>query len=189
LLRDLGYDVDLLGADMSRPDVHTCLRVRIGSDAFHVDVGFAAPFREPVRLDLLPWRIDEGINRYIFDRDTGSDRFRMAMYARGEFSDAYVVHGPPRPASHFEPAVVDSYRKDATFMRRLRIGRVFENYSVDLVDRKLYRHQAGTTTVTTLESVRDLKAAVHEELRMPRCPIESAIAILERLTSTPFYGC
>src|ERR1039458_5996611 len=33
LLRELGYDADLLGADMSRLNVHTCIRVRIDSVA------------------------------------------------------------------------------------------------------------------------------------------------------------
>src|ERR1039457_380613 len=75
LLRELGYDADLLGADMNQPNVHTCIRVRIDSVAYHVDVGFAAPFREPIRLDRLPVPVEEGANRYVLAQDTASGGF------------------------------------------------------------------------------------------------------------------
>jgi N-hydroxyarylamine O-acetyltransferase len=187
LLRELGYDADLLGADMSQPNVHTCIRVRIDSAAYHVDVGFGAPLREPIRLDRLPVQVEEGSNRYALARDAGSGGFRLNMFSEAENGIAYVVHDPPRPREFFEPAVLNSYALSSTFMKCLRISRVFDAYSLDLIDRKLYRHEAGGTAITHLESILELKAAVQDQLGMPRCPIEPAIAILERLTGGPFF--
>ena len=33
-----------------------------------------------------------------------------------------------------------------------------------------------------------MKRAVVDQLGMPRCPVERAIAVLERLTGKPFFG-
>jgi arylamine N-acetyltransferase len=187
LLRELGYDADLLGADMSKPNVHTCIRVRIDSIAYHVDVGFAAPFREPARLDRLPVQLQEGQNRYVLDRDPGGGGFRMSVFSGAEYCLGYAVHDPPRPRGFFNRAVLNSYALNSTFMQCLRISRVFDGYSVDLIDRKLYRHESGRTTVTGLKTMPELKAALRHQLGIPRCPIESAVAILERLTGKPFF--
>jgi arylamine N-acetyltransferase len=188
LLRELGYDADLLGADMSQPNVHTCIRVRIDSVAYHVDVGFAAPFREPLRLDRLPVQVEEGTNRYVLARDAASGGFCMSMFSDAENGVAYVVHDPPRPREFFDPVVLESYALSSTFMRCLRISRVFDGSSLDLIDRQMYRHEAGKTAITRLESIQELKRAVEDQLGMPRCPLERAIATLERLTGEPFFG-
>ena len=188
LLRALGYDADLLGADMSRPNVHTCIRVRIGPAAYHVDVGFAAPLREPIRLDGLPAEVDEGSNRYVLDWDRGSGGLRLSMFSGAGNAEGYVAHEPARPREFFDPVVLNSYAPDAWFLNRLRISRIFDGYSVDLIDRKLWRHEGGETSVTHLASMAELKAAVEGQFRMPRCPIERAVAILERIMGQPFFG-
>ena len=50
LLRALGYDADLLGADMSSPNVHTVIRVRLDGAEWHVDAGYGGPFWRPIRF-------------------------------------------------------------------------------------------------------------------------------------------
>jgi arylamine N-acetyltransferase len=185
LLRELGYDADLLGADMSNPNVHTCIRVRVDSVDYHVDVGFAAPFREPLRLDSLPVQVDEGANRYVLDRDAVGCGLRLSMFTGGGNGEGYLAHDPPRPREFFDSVVLDSYSPGAWFMNRLRISRIFDEYSLDLINWTLYRHEAGRTTVTRLASMEDLARAVRDEFRMPRCPVESAVQVLERRTGNP----
>lgn len=124
LLREVGYEVDLLGADMSQPNAHTCLRLRIDSIAYHVDVGFAAPFREPMPLDRLPVQVEEGSTRYVLSRDAGSDGFRLSVLSEEDRGFAYVAHDPPRAREFFDPVVRDSYAPSAHFLNCLRIGRV-----------------------------------------------------------------
>jgi arylamine N-acetyltransferase len=187
LLRGLGYDADLLGADMSKPDVHTCIRVGLDSLAYHVDVGFASPFREPIRLDRLPARIDEGGNHFILDRDSAEGAFCMRMFIREECRVTYLAHDPPRTREHFAPAIGMSFAPSSTFMQHLRISRIFEDYSLDLWDRELLRHDAGGTSIRRLATMTELKAAVAEDLGPPRCPVESAIGVLERLTGKSFF--
>jgi N-hydroxyarylamine O-acetyltransferase len=186
LLRALGYDADLLGADMSQPDVHTCLRVRIDSAAYQVDVGFAAPFRDPLRLDRLPAKIHEGRNVYVLAPDSAG-RVRMTMISDSKNGVAYVAHDPPRLREFFDSVVIKSFAPDSTFMQRLRLSRVFETFSLDLINRTLYRHQAGETTISVLDNMTTLKAVVEEQFHMPRCPLEAALAVLERNTGKPFF--
>jgi len=187
LLRELGYDADLLGADMGPPNVHMAIRVRLDSFAYHVDVGFAAPFREPIRLDSIPTKIAEGGNRYVFDRDPGGAGFRMSMFTGAGSRLDYVAHDPPRAPEFFRQIVTDSYAPVSWFMQRLRISRIFAGYSVDLIDKTLHRHEAGKTVVTELRNMPELRAAVRDELEMPRCPVEAAVKILERLTGKPVF--
>lgn len=188
LLRSLGYDADLLGADMSQPDVHTCIRVRLDSLAYHVDVGFGAAFCEPIRLDRLPARIDEGGNHFILDRDSAEGTFRMRVFIGEECRASYLVHDPPRQREHFAPAIGMSFALTSTFMQHLRISRTFEDYSLDLWDRELFRHDAAGTSMRRLATMMELKAAVAEDLELPRCPMEAAIGVLERLTGKSFFG-
>ena len=186
LLRDLGYDAVLLGADMSTPDVHTCLRVTIDGLAYHVDVGFAAPLREPIRLDSLPVQVNEGTNRYVLDRER--DKVRLSMFAGEKPDVGYLAHDPPRSREHFDRIVTDSFRVSSTFMRWLRVSRVFDTYSLDLTNRILHRHENGQTVVTELQTMAELKVAVAGQLSMQRCDVERAVAVLERHTGQPFFG-
>jgi arylamine N-acetyltransferase len=72
-------------------------------------------------------------------------------------------------------------------MKSLRISRVFPHYSLDLIDCRLYRHEAGETVRAELRGLRELRTAVQEQFDLPRLPVEAAVAVLERLTGRPFF--
>lgn len=188
LLRQLGYDADLLAADMTRPEVHTCIRVRLNGAPYHVDVGYGGPFREPMRLDQLPHDFPEGELRYVLDRNQHEDVYEMAVVANSERRHGYVVHGPPRDLPFFHGTIGQSFAPGQTFMRCLRLVRVFEDHSVELVDRTLTVRRGKQATQTELTSLLELKEAVATQLAMPRCPIEQAVEVLERLTGAPFFS-
>ena len=186
LLRHLGYDADLLGADMTLPNVHTCVRVRIDGVAYHVDVGYGAPFRAPLRLDRLPHTFREGALQYVLNRD--GDACEMTVLAGQERRHGYIVHGPPRTADFFTPAVRDSFAPGRTFVSGLRLVRIFADHSVELWNRTLTIHSGPETRVTELRDRAGLKAAVDTELAMPRAPVERAVEILEQLTGKDFFA-
>jgi arylamine N-acetyltransferase len=186
LLRALGYEADLLGADMDHPNVHTSVRVRIASVEYHVDVGYAAPFRRPMALDQLPQSIVLAGTRYVLDRD-GDGRYAMAVFLREQKVHGYVVHGPPRPAEFFHPIIVDSFVPGRTFMSLLRIARFFDDGVVELKGQRLTSDRGGIHSETTLHCMEDLVSAMKDALVMPRCPIEKAVTVLERLTGQAFF--
>jgi len=183
LLRHLGYEADLRGADMTAADVHTCVRVRIDGVPYHVDCGYGGPFREPLRLDRLPHEFQEGGMRYVLDRDTRPAAYGMGVFAGSQPVHNYIVHDPPRPADFFTPVVLKSFAPGQTFMKHLRIVKIFEEHSVELFDRNLAIHRGGRTSQTELKNLREWKDAVADELAMPRCPVEAVLDLLPALAA------
>jgi arylamine N-acetyltransferase len=192
LLRALGYQVDLLGADMTNPDVHTCIRVYGGTGlpdegpAYHIDVAFAAPFREPIPLDSLPHTITEGTHRYVFDHHPRG--IALTFQTSGDPSRSYVAHEPPRSYEFFTPAILASFAPTAHFLNHLRIARYFEDYSVELLNRTMSIHRDGRTTKSEFETIDELEHAVRTEFALPRCPVRQAASVLERLTGQPLFS-
>jgi len=190
LLRTLGYHADLLGADMTNPNVHTCIRVKGGPGlpagaGFHIDVGFAAPFRDPVPLDSLPYTVTEGTHRYVFDRHKRG--IALTFQSGPDPSQSYIAHEPPRKHEDFAEIIRASFRPDAHFLNRLRIARFFEDHSVELLDRTMSIHRNSVTTQTEFASVTDLEHAVRTEFAMPRCPVREAITVLDRHTGRQLF--
>jgi arylamine N-acetyltransferase len=188
LLRAVGYDAHLLGADMSEPNVHTSIRVRLDGTDYHVDVGYGAPLYEPIRLDCLPYAVEWGRCRYVVDTSGRHGEFVMSHYEDGQRKHGYVVHPPARDAGFFLPIVLASFEPGRTFMRCLRIVRFFDDYSVDLRDRVLTISRPGSNDETRLDTPAQLRKAFDDVLRMPRCPVEEAIAIYESMNGVRFFG-
>lgn len=186
LLGALGYDAALYAADMDVPNVHTSIRVRVDGRQWHVDVGYAAPFREPMRLDCLPHEIAWGNDRYLFDRH--GEAHMMTVFTNGQRRHGYVVHAPARAESFFHPIVLRSFEPGRTFMRCLRITRFFDDRAVELRNRRLLRVTADRVVETTVDSLAALRRTVDEEFQMPRCRIEEAVSVLERLNGQGFFG-
>ena len=186
LLRALGYDADLLGADMSVPNIHTAIRVRIGRVEYHVDVGYAAPFRQPMRLDRLPYRIAHGQYEYVLDRHPRG--YEVTVLAGAERAHGYVVHGPPRAPEFFNETILDSFGRGRTFMSYLRITRFFDDHAIELKNRTVTTFRGGESSQRTVESLAELESAVATDFAMPRCPVRQAVEVLEQVTGTPFFA-
>ena len=187
LLTALGYKASLLGADMSEPNVHTCIRVKIESSEYHVDVAYAAPFRKPMKLDCVPYEITHGNYRYLFDRLKEKNKYEVALFSGKERLDGYIVHGPPRTKDFFRKTTMESFEMGRTFMSCLRITRFFKNHTVELKDKKLIYHKDGKSSQQELKNLADIELAVQNNLLMPRCPIKKAIKILEQVSGKSFF--
>lgn len=188
LLRALGYDADLLGADMSQPNVHTCMRVRIDSIPYHVDAGYGGPFREPIRLDRLPHEILEGLDRYVLDREAGGERYQLSVQSPEGPGPGYTVNETPRTHGFFTGAMQGSFKPIATFMNHLRICRIFDDCSVTLLDRTLTVCRGDEQTRAELHTPAGLDSAIANELALPRCPWRDAVRVMERVTGRPFFS-
>jgi arylamine N-acetyltransferase len=163
---------------MKNPDVHVCVRV----PGYLVDCGFAAPFREPIPLDALPYAVNEGEHRYRFERHERG----VALYFGDSVS--YVAHEPPRTIEEFEPVIRGSFLPEAHFMNHLRIARFFDDYSVELLDRKMWLHREGRTEERELTSLDQLEEAVRTEFALPRCPVREAVTALSNSSFTSTTG-
>ena len=187
LLREAGYDADLLGCDMSHRNVHTAIRVRIEGKEYHVDVGYGGPFYEPMPLAALPYEIRHGSFRYVLDR-AGDGRFAMNVFRDGERVHGYAVNETPRHLEFFTDIILGSFHSTATFMTLLRVVRHFGDHSVELKNSVITVEHRHNSKRIQLSSLKHLRQTFNEEFRMPRCPVESAVETLEQITGQDFFA-
>ena len=184
LLRALGYDADLLGAGMSNPNVHTCLRVRLDGRAYHVDAGYGAPYYNPIPLDELPHEILWGPERHIFESHDGGFRM-LELSTENDRPHSYTPNELARSFEFFQPIIEASYAPGAGFLNRLRICRFFGDRSVDLHNTRCRWNAGSESRQREIASLEELRHVLDNDFRMPRAPIEAAVAALERNTGRP----
>jgi len=81
LLKYLGYNIKLCGADMKNPDVHLVSIVKIENQEYIVDGGYAAPFLNPLPIDLKEdYIINLGLEKYVIKPKDDGGRTRVEQY-------------------------------------------------------------------------------------------------------------
>lgn len=185
LLQALGYDAILLGANMSGTDVHTTIRVCVDSVEYHVDMGYAAPFRKPIRLDRLPHEVVQGDFTYVLDRRASDGRYEVTVRSGEKRIHGYVVNEAPRDLEYFHGTIRESYEPGRDFMTRLRITRFFEDHAIELSNLTAIYFKGRESRKTELRGVTELERTVFGDMQMPLCPVRKAVEILERVTGQP----
>ena len=130
LLKFLGYTVDLCGADMKRPDVHVANVVTIDEIEYIVDVGFSAPFLEPIPRVINDYhKIKTAENRYFTVKIENLDKkATLYHFTKNEYKFDYLLKLYPRKISDFKEAINNSFNPEAHFMNNLTISRFSLNY-------------------------------------------------------------
>ncbi len=117
LLLSLGYEVKLCGADMSAPDVHMVIMATVGGREYLVDVGYGAPFFEPMPRDLnSDYEVLLGRERFVLRPQDANGNSRLDMYRDGVVKHGYTAKPATRDIGIFEKAIADSFNGEATFM-------------------------------------------------------------------------
>lgn len=184
LLVHLGYEVALCGADMSVPDVHLVNLVGLDGTPYLVDAGYAAPFLEPMPLDLtkdleVPW----GRDRYLLKPRDSSGRSRVEHYRDGRLRHGYLVNPARRRIGEFAGVIEDSFRESATFMNALLVVRFWRDRSVTL--RNLTLSEESATSWRARDVARgELPLVVEREFGIPRAIARQALDGVE-LTQNP----
>ena len=176
LLRHLDYDVTICGADMARPDVHVVSVVRLEGREYLVDVGYGAPFFEPMARDLdQELEIVFGKNRYVLHPQDESGRSRMDHLRDGELIHGYVVKPTPRGVDHFAEIIRHSYSNEATFMNVVVVERFFAERSVRFHNFTLTESTPNGATTTRLADKEELVEALEHYCGFPSNIVREAI--------------
>jgi N-hydroxyarylamine O-acetyltransferase len=176
LLHHCGYDVDLCGADMTRPDVHVVSMVRLEGREYLVDVGYGAPFYAPMPLDLdHEQEIVFGDNRYILHSRNGEGRSRIDQLRSGKLVHGYLAKPEPRSIHHFNVVIRHSYSDEATFMNVVVVERFFSNRSVRFHNFTLTESTSDNATTTQLADKAELVMAIEHHCGFPSEIIREAI--------------
>lgn len=177
LLRHLGYDVTLCGADMSRPDVHVVSTVRLPGREYLVDVGYAAPFFEPLPRDLdTDHEIRFGAFRYVLAPQDGRACSRLRVFRDAQELHGYLAKPEPREIGHFREAIEASYRDTATFMNAVVVERFFPGRSLRIQNLSLTESTADHAVVTRLAGRDELVQAIEHHAGMPADVVRAAVA-------------
>jgi N-hydroxyarylamine O-acetyltransferase len=168
LLGFLGYDVKLCAADMKNPGVHMVVLVTIDEKEYLVDVGYAAPFKHPVPLDLkADYTIRYGRDEYHFRPRDGNGFTQMVMLRNGAPKHGYLVRPEARNIDDFTGVILESYRPDSTFFRSLLLTK-FNSGRFCILHNMQYTESTPTgSTSFELESKDELVALVESRFQIP----------------------
>ncbi len=182
LLKSLGFQARLCGADMNRPDVHLVIMVILEEKEYLIDVGYGAPFYTPMPRDLNDDLVMIlGRERYLLLPRDGSGRSRLEMYRDDQLVHSYLAKPEAREISQFEQVISDSFRDEATFMNRLVIARFFPGRSIVIRDLTLTDSRGDQSSSQTLGGRRELIAAIREHVGIPEEITREAISGLSEL--------
>lgn len=173
LLKYIGYDVKLCGADMTNPDVHIAMIVNCDDNEYLVDVGYGAPFYAPMPLNLT---IDHSIP---FGRDTytlkpvDENGFSRMIHTRGkEFKHEYKLKPKPRKIDEFEEIINASYADDAHFMNSINMTRFHHNKSVSIHNFDLIITEGNKSEVFPLRNRQRIIASIEKYFAIPEALVE-----------------
>ena len=182
LLRALGYDASLCGADMpSGPDVHTAIIVTVARRPWLVDAGNAAPFLAPLPLDLdLPVELRWGDSRWVLRPRDAAGRAGVEVWRGAEHVHGYTLKPGGVAPGTFDRVVRDSFRPQATFMNAVLLVRCFPRRLVRILNLEVTRSTRAHSRTAALADRDAFAAAVEREVGIPARITVAAIAGIDR---------
>jgi arylamine N-acetyltransferase len=181
LLNNLGYQIKLCGADMesSEPNAHMVSIVKLENREFLVDVGYGAPFFNPIPRDLKSdYIIKFGCERYVLKPQNENGNSKLEFYRDAELVHGYLAKPAPLGISSFEKNIRDSFLDDALFMNSLSFSK-FKNEGVIAIRNFEVSNSSRTSTVTNrLKNYKEVRDVVLNEFGIPAPIID---IILEKL--------
>jgi len=180
LLRSLGYQAALCGADMAKPDVHLTNLVTIDGGEYLVDAGYGGPFLAPMPRNLAEdYTIALGEEQYVLNPRDGQGRSRLELRRDGQCKHGYVVNPAPRDIGEFARVIDESFSDSATFMNALVLVRFFEGRSVRLQNLTLIESEGTTSRTEKMKGASRLPDLIEERFGIPGRIAREALAGLE----------
>ena len=180
LLSWLGYKIKLCGADMNKPDVHIVNIVNIENREFLIDTGYAAPFSEPIPLDLLnDCIIDMGADRFILKPQNNNKQSHLELYRNGKLIHGYRVNPRARKIDEFRQVIKDSFNESSTFMNALLLTRFdFGNFIV-INNMSIIKSSGKVSKKHSIDSIEQLSLVINKYFNIPKSIVMESIDKLQ----------
>ena len=181
LLKHLGFNIRLCGADMKNPDVHLISMVSIDNREYIIDGGYAAPFFEPLPRDLdYDFIISYGYEKYIVKPKDEMGRTTVQQYYKNDLQHWYTAKPEERKIDDFRNVIENSYADDAVFMNAIRITKFSENGSLAL------RNLQITEIIGSIISVSEIPLeimpnVIQDKFGMPAGKVREAVLRIKKL--------
>lgn len=181
LLKHLGFEITLCGADMKNPDVHLISRVRIEGCEYIVDGGYAAPFLNPLPMDLnTDYVISLGNEKYVVKPKSEDGKTRVEQHYNGKLQHWYTANTKPRKIEEFSKVIEDSYADDAVFMNAVRITRFTENGAL-ILKNFIFAETNSNGTITEKLARDELPDFIEAKFRMPAKLVQQAVNSIKQM--------
>jgi arylamine N-acetyltransferase len=182
LLASLGYEVKLCGADMTNPDVHMVILVRVGGQEYLVDGGYAAPFLAPLPRGLrVDYVVRLGRDRYVLKPQDANGCSRLELYRDGVLKHGYVAKPRPRKIEDFHAVIIDSFRPDANFFNALLLARFYPDRSVVIHNLTRIESRGAESAMYAIGGYGELVVEVERHFGIPAEIVSDAVAGLGSL--------
>ncbi len=175
LLRYLGYEATLHGTDMPEgANVHIVIKVQLKDKQYLVDMGYGAPFYNPLPLFLdKPLSIKWGDVVYELSSQNEKQQPQVAIYQNEKMLHYYSVNPEPRNIDYFSQIIADSYNQNMTFMNILRIIRYFNDYSQSIKNFGYHYIDAQRVDKQTSGNLAELETIVQTQLQLAKIPVRA----------------
>lgn len=181
LLKHLGFDIILCGADMNEKDVHIVSMVIINGKEYIVDVGYAAPFYNPIELNLSQDHVIEfGNEKYVLKPRDKKGYSKMEHYINGELKHGYTAKPFPREINFFKEVIEDSYADYSTFMNAIRITKFTNNGFLSLRNLGFTKMNYGNISPIDI-SIDEIPQVAKENFGMPAEKVSIALSMIKKL--------
>ena len=181
ILKHLGYNVKLCGADMKNPDVHLISIVTIDGSEYIVDGGYAAPFLVPLPRDLEEdYVVTLGNEKYIIKPKDELGRTKVEQYYEENLQHWYTAKPRGRLIEEFDKVIKDSYSDDAIFMNAIRITKFSEVGSVVIKNLSLTENiNNESSTIQIL--LKEIPSVIERKLGIPKDIVKKAVCHFKEL--------
>jgi arylamine N-acetyltransferase len=180
LLEWLGYNIKLCGADMKNPDVHIVYILNIKSRDFLIDTGYAAPFLEPIPLDLSNDHIiNMGIDQYILKRQNNDRPFQLELYRNGKLIHGYKVNPKAREIDEFRQVIEDSFKESSTFMNAILLTRFNLKNFIKIHNMSIIESYGKDSKSHSIDSIEQLSLVINKYFNIPKSIVLESIDKLQ----------
>jgi arylamine N-acetyltransferase len=179
LLTYLGYEVRLCSADMNEPDVHVVNIVTLSGQEYLVDVGYAAPFLNPMPLYMHDtYEIVHGAERYILYPRNNKGHSILKMFRGGEEKHGYVVKPEEKSIDEFNDVIKDSFREEATFLNSLLLVRFESSLSVRIHNFSITKSMDSIFKQRDLKNKEELVSTISSEFNIPQDTVSESVEMI-----------
>lgn len=181
LLARLGYDVTLLSGTMQQPDCHIALCIRVGDQAYWIDVGNGHPYLEPILFGDETPKFHAGLGYRLVTKQAAEYAIEHQFERGGPWKTCYTFTLTPRTHRFFADMIAEHHTKPGfgPFMTGLRLIRVPEGMLTAIRDNVLLTGR-DTIQIQRLKDVEALMAALSTHFSDVDLPVALALETLEK---------
>ena len=169
LLKYLGYEVKLCGADMKESDVHLVIIATLGNKEYLIDVGNASPFLAPIPLYLKKdWEKIIGGDKYIIKPRNNKGYSRLERLRNGVQKHVYTAKPSARKIEYFNNAISNSYSPDSTFFNCLLITKYISGSFITIHNMELIESKQNAHHIQQIADINELEYLMEDIFGIPQ---------------------